>query len=211
MRFFYCQSLKTIFIPANVRYFSVCAFPNCFSLESILVDEQNKRFYSEDGVLYSTRSDSGDRSYAELLTYPAGKNDASYTIPDNIRSIANNACNGARFAELHIPESVTYIDHQAFEACKNLSSVYVPDSVTVLGSLAFAYCNNLISARLPDTIKLHGSTFMGCTNLTTVNLPSTLSELPPNTFALCTSLKEITIPESVTNIGLRAFEQCHSL
>ena len=73
-------------------------FSGCTSLTSIMVDTENMNYSSIDGVLF-------DKTGITLITYPAGKPDASYTIPARVTSIGN----------------------QAFYLCEGLTSVTIPE------------------------------------------------------------------------------------
>ena len=55
---------------------------NCFNLESIVVDENNNRFRSIDGVLYS-------KDGTCLMVYPRGKKNESFVIPHFVTNIEN--------------------------------------------------------------------------------------------------------------------------
>lgn len=80
------------------------AFEGCTNLTSITVDANNAAYCDEDGVLFN-------KSKTELFVYPSAKSAASYTIPDSVTTIKDNA----------------------FENCSNLTSVSIPVSVTHLG------------------------------------------------------------------------------
>ena len=62
-----------------------------------------------------------NKNKSELITYPAGKTDSEYAIPN----------------------SVTSIGSYAFFDCESLTSVTIPNSVTSIGSYAFYDCTNL--------------------------------------------------------------------
>ncbi len=181
--FYGCTKLASITIPDSVTFIGLGAFRGCISLPSITVDVSNTNYSSEDGVLF-------DKSKTELIQYPAGKSDPSYTVPD----------------------SVTTIDSTAFDQCSSLASVTIPDSVTSIGSAAFNQCSSLASITIPDSVTTVGpSTFWGCTSLTSVTISDSLTTIEYGTFNGCTKLTTVTIPDSVTAIGNYAFEGCASL
>ena len=84
---------------------------------------------------------------------------------------------------------VTGIRYDAFQDCKNLTSVIIPDTVKSIGYDAF----------------------WGCNNLKTVNIPSGVTSIESWTFGYCSSLESMVIPVSVTSIGHAAFYDCVSL
>ena len=109
-----CSNLISITIPSSVTSIGSSAFSNCSSLTGITVDSQNPVYSSVDGVLFN-------KHITNLITYPAGKQESTYTIPS----------------------SVTSIGHWAFSECSNLVSITIPSSVTSIGAGAFVGCSNL--------------------------------------------------------------------
>ena len=108
--FFECQNLKSLTISDGVTRIGYEAFYGCLNLTAIDVTAGNKKFLSVNGIVFS-------KDKTDLLYYPAGKMEKSYTIPDG----------------------VTGIRGFAFENCKNLLSVTIPDSVTYIGMYALGY------------------------------------------------------------------------
>ena len=106
-------------------------------MEAIKVDENNLYYTSDNGVLFN-------KDKSELVAYPAKKSDTSYTVP----------------------ESVTYIQAQAFYGCTNLTSVSLTDNVYNMGSSVFSDCTNLTDVVLSEDLSwIQGSTFSYCTSL----------------------------------------------
>jgi hypothetical protein len=96
----------------------------------------------------------------------------------------NEATNGLDdVEEVIIPDTVTQIGREAFQALLSLKSIDIPDSVTRIGKAAFSYCHALKK----------------------VKLPSKLEEISPQMFYYCENLKTIVIPKSVKTIGAEAF------
>jgi hypothetical protein len=79
-------------------------------LTTINVNGGNTAYSSINGVLFN-------KNQTILICYPAGKT-GSYTIPNSVITIANNA----------------------FYNCYNLTAVTIPNSVTSIGNYAFSYC-----------------------------------------------------------------------
>lgn len=96
-----CSSLNTL---------SNDAFESCPSLKEIVID--NGFYKSQDGVLYTA-------DMATLMLYPASKEDASFTIPDDVKTILSNAFDSnSSLIELTIPASVTNIKRYAISGYK---------------------------------------------------------------------------------------------
>lgn len=111
-----------------------------------------------------------------------------------------------------VPESVTYIQAQAFYGCTNLTSVSLTDNVYNMGSSVFSDCTNLTDVVLSEDLSwIQGSTFSNCTSLKSVKIPSNADTIYRSAFSGCTSLESITIPKSVDLIEQYAFYDCNSL
>jgi hypothetical protein len=96
-----CSKLKTLKIPDNVTNILNGAFSYCSSLTSIVVEEGNENYYSENGVLFT-------KSKTILSQYPAGKSGA-YVIPEGVRIINDAFTGSGKLTSLTIPKGITYI------------------------------------------------------------------------------------------------------
>ena len=182
--FYWCRSLTEITIPESVISIGISAFANCENLAA---------FYGEGNSYYKI-VDNGRALLVDggktLLAYAAGNTATSYTIP----------------------EGVTSIGEQAFYRCSSLTEITLPTTLTSIGDSAFYNCSKLTSITIPEGVTtIRNSTFDGCSSLTSVSLPSTLVSIGEYAFHNCTSLTSITIPEGVTAIGERAFRYCSNL
>ena len=204
--FYGCTSLSSVTIGDSVTSIEHRAFLFCTSLTAITVDSNNTTYCSIDGVLFN-------KDVSTLITYPAGKQSAAYTIPESVTSIGEGAfyeCSS--LSSVTIPESVTSIGESAFRFCKSLSSVTIPDSVTSIGSYAFRGCTALSSVTIPDSVTtISRYAFSGCTSLSSVTIPDSVTSIDNSAFSGCTSLSSVTIPDSVTTIDNSAFSGCTSL
>ena len=109
-----CSGLTSITIPDSVTNIGYYAFEGCTGLKSINVASDNDCFSSNNGVLFN-------KEKTELIKYPEGKSETSYTIPN----------------------SVTSIGYAAFAGCTGLTSITISDSVTSIGGHAFCDCTGL--------------------------------------------------------------------
>ena len=84
--FRYCSNLEEVYIGKNLEIIDESAFIGCNKLKSIIVNDENKKFYSTNSCLV-------DRTTKTLIV---GLNveDGIVTIPDGIKTIARNAFYG---------------------------------------------------------------------------------------------------------------------
>ena len=203
--FYGCTSLTSVTIPDSVTIIDDCAFYICTSLESITVGENNADYSSINGVLFN-------KDKSELICYPAGMKNKSYTVPDGVTTICDSAFEFCLLTSVIIPDGVTTIGDRAFCNCKLITSVTIPDSVTTIDSHAFALCTSLTNITIPDSVTTIGyGAFSECTSLTSAIIPSSVITINGQTFWRCTSLTSVTISNSVTTIGDGAFDICKSL
>ena len=109
-----CDKLTSIVIPASVENIGVGAFSRCIKLTSIEVDQDNIYYSSdENGILFN-------KNKTIIESYPAGKIETKYTIPD-----------------------VISIQDYAFYGCDNIQSIRIPEGIQSIGDYAFAGSNSL--------------------------------------------------------------------
>ena len=238
MAFVGCSKLENISIPASVVSVGEFSFHFCGNLTSIHVADNNPKYSSINGILFSK-----DKSV--LVFYPSGIKGAC-TIPSTVTFIDNYAfymCNNV--TRITVPSSVTSIGSFAFAGCQKLTDIILPDSVTKIGdnaidssklviasvrlnSYAHTWCKaNNVSVQVIDengepitflwkkdgeSITITG--YLGTD--TDVVIPATIDGLPVTSiakgaFSNCTKLTSITIPDSVTSISYVAFDRCTSL
>lgn len=153
-----CSGLTSVTIPESVKEIGGGAFSNCSNLSSIIVDG-NTDYDSVDNVLFN-------KDHTTLLSYPAGKKDTSYVVPESVKSIGACAFMGADLSSLTLPQNLTSIGWSTFETCRNLTSMTIPDSVTSIGFAAFRFCSSLTSVTIPwQVTKIEEQAFRDCANL----------------------------------------------
>ena len=107
-----CTKLKSISIGSGLNDFdtqniSGFIFTGCTALESITVSSSNNNCSSANGVMY-------DKKKTEILVYPQGKKDTSYTVPSTINTLYGVSTNNNPYLKtVIIPTSVTDIRDNA--------------------------------------------------------------------------------------------------
>ena len=204
--FYGCTSLKSVEISSSVTTIGEGTFGECPSLLYFNVDETNSAYCSVDGVLYS-------KDMTRLEIYPVSRHGDSYTIPNTVTTIGNEAFKDCTSLEhVGMPSSVTNIGWSAFEGCTSLEHVGMPSSVTNIGWAAFYGCTSLKSMEIPSSVtSIEGFTFESCTSLKTVRIYDGIESIGDYAFSGCSSLEHVEVPSSVTTIGEGAFIGCTSL
>ena len=178
-----CSSLTFVSIPDSVEQIGTNPFVACSALQTISVSPDHPYFSIIDGALFR-------KADKALIFYLDGTNSSTYTIPQGITDIGDDA----------------------FARCSSLTSVSIPDSVTAIGDYVFYGCTSLTSVSIPDSVTAIGNTAFGCCfSLTSVSIPDSVTSIGNRAFYYCDSLTSVSIPDSVTSIGDYAFGDCSNL
>ena len=135
--FQYCNSLKSVKIPQKVTTIEYGAFSGCSSLTEITVNESNEKYEARDGVLFDTYE-------SMLVSFPAGRKDASYTVPDGTYAVERQAFwEATNLTEITLPDTLRTLNIRSFAHCKMISEIHIPASVTKIDDGAFEECRAL--------------------------------------------------------------------
>ena len=195
-----CAALSYVEIPGSVTSVGKNAFDDCSGLTGISVSADNSYYAQIDGVLF-------EKADKRLMRYPAAKENESYSIPDGILAIDDNAFDSCyNLYNINIPASVNSIGNSAFAWCFGLSSIKIPEGVTSISMETFFQCSSLDNVELPGSlINIGDSAFCSCTSLNSVKIPDGVVSIGDSAFWNCGNLSRIIIPASVSDIGAGAF------
>ncbi len=193
--FAYCWSLKTISIPNSVETIGEGAFWFCSGLTGFAVGEENASYSSENGVLFN-------KDKTVLIQYPTAKADASYSVPEGVKNISQNAFKDcANLAGITIPASVTSIGRYAFDNTAWLNNK--PDGVVYIGNAVYTYKGAMtadLNLVLPDNITCIAEyAFYKCKKLLTISIPQGVSNIGYGAFLYCDKLTAINVSVSNSN------------
>jgi uncharacterized repeat protein (TIGR02543 family) len=146
--------------------------------------------------------DNGQLNQLKLHTYPSGKNEPNYIVPDDVTHIESSAFNSTKVKTLSIPKSVSNIGLGVFENASALTSFTVAgdndDFSAIDGVLfnkpptkliAYPIANTANTYAIPSGAEIIGnSAFMSASNLTSVVIPSSVSTFENSAFFCATSL-----------------------
>lgn len=194
------DNLGNISIPASVEIIGDCAFLNFSSesLKNITVANENKYFSSENGVLFN-------KNKTELLCYPCGKNETTYTVPNTVTKLAKVSFSGCKLNKLNLPNNLKYIDESAFTET-SLKTLSIPESVEYIGKYTFLM-SGIETVNIPKRIAtIEEGTFSCCINLKSVSIDNHIKYIGDYAFSRCYNLSDINISNNVTSIGKGAFQ-----
>lgn len=140
--------LASVNISNTVTSIQLGAFDNCTNLTDINVSEGNASYSSEKGILFN-------KDKTKIIKYPMAKVEQSYDIQSSVNSIEENAFENCKnLSSVNISENVTRIDKGAFESCKSLEKVKMPKNISYVGNDAFANCSKLTDVSIPNKDEL---------------------------------------------------------
>ena len=157
--FYGCSGLTHVNIPNTVTAIFDQAFANCSGLTSITIPNSVTLISSSVFIgcsgLTSMEVTSGNTHYDSRGNCNAIiETSHNYliagcqttVIPNTVTYINSNAFEGhTGLTTITIPNSVHSIEHYAFKNCNGLTSITIPNSVTYMGQCIFQDCSRLIS------------------------------------------------------------------
>lgn len=220
----WCSSLTKVKIPSTVTRIGDWVFWGSSKLKTIVVDENNPRFCSIDGALYS-------KDKTTLLNCPCAAK--TFDIPTTVTTVgvgAFGSCYELTSVTLH--EGITTIESWAFQACQKLTEISLPEGLEEITWGTFYQCAKLSTVNLPESInKIENNAFRDCPALPVIdgityagNAAVAAKEgiasvaikegtriLAEGLFFDNQNLTSITLPSSLEIIGFDAFNGCESL
>lgn len=144
-----CPLLKSIEIPASVTVVESQAFAYN-DLDSIVVDEGNKNYYSDNSnAIITVKAMEYLKSGSDWFSHTYSANEIvvgckNTTVSAKVKSIGEWAfCGCVGLTNIEIPEGVETIKYDAFQYCRELKKINIPASVTDIGLWALAACDAL--------------------------------------------------------------------
>ena len=210
--FYNCKDLETVYIPKNVETIPTTAFTGCNSLKNVTISNENSKFTSINGIIYSKNKD-------QMLIIPTMVDNV--TIPKECNSIPNT---GFRYAtsltSINIEDGnqvyntdgqIIYQDNIIICCIGGVSNVNVKESTTQINTYAFAYQSKieLIDLSKTQISIIKPSSFIS-SNIKSISFPSSLILIESYAFRYCKSLKTINFHQNTLklNISINCFEEC---
>ncbi|QKX31640.1 leucine-rich repeat protein [Metamycoplasma hominis] len=132
---------------------------------------------------------------------------ASVTIPENVKSIENEAFkNFKNLKELTLKNGIENIGEGAFEGTQISSISILPSSIKEIKAKTFKDCWYLKKIDFSNGIERIGENAFEDAGVTSIIFPNSLKDVYANAFYYCDNLKELTLNEGLNSIGEGAFE-----
>ncbi len=176
--FQYCENLKSLKLPPNLKEIRNRAFQGCGKLQSLNIPQSVTKIgnlaFIDCRSLKSLVIPNGVTEI-EYGTFEYCTDLVSISLPDNLQSLGNDAfSNCESLASIHIPTGISVIKNWTFKYCKNLEYVIIPENIQKTGKEAFDHCSKLKSVSIPSQVgQIDEKTFNKCDNLTAVEVKRT--------------------------------------
>ena len=188
------SSITKIIIPKTVKNtdfgsnegFKYNPFVDCFSVESIEVEEGNPTICSVDGVLFN-------KDTTTLIGYPAASARESYTVPASVKTAGDGAFFNSKYLKkIVLPDNIETLGYSLFASSKSLEEVTLPSSIKELSIYLFKDCTKLKSVVIPEGVTTIGySAFEGCSRLESISLPESINFIDFFAFGSLSNLKNV--------------------
>ncbi len=201
-------------------------------LEAIVVDENNPKYTSIDGVLYN-------KDVTSLIRYPKAKVAGEYVAPATLREVEEYAFSGvknldsvvfknninfkfgcfasAEFQKLtatNLDKQLDYYFHceeddifNGNETRTNLKELVLTNQRSDLSD-GFASRYRLQSVELKGTLTQIGELAFKMADIKTLTLPDSVTEIAAGAFNQCIKLENVKLSNSLKTIGDEAFYAC---
>lgn len=171
--------MTSLSIPASVETIGSHVIDRCSKLVHIRVDENNQRFMSQGGVIYS-------KDGTTLILCPPG-----FT------------------GEFVVPATVKAIAPYAFRTCKKITSVQLPEGLEEVPEGAFSSCWGLEKISLPQGLKRIGKRAFNGTIIQMIDLPTTMEHIDDEAFVNTSLVEVNLHAAKPFELGENVFSEIH--
>ncbi len=205
-------------LPDSLVHIGINPFDRCDVLDAVELREDHPFYTVEKGILY-------DRRAGKMISYPAGVQETSYTVPDWVTSIGMAAFSeNAMIREVVLPDTLIELEGNPFCGCTALTGISVsPDHLVFkikdgtlfnkqTGELvAYLWGSDETGYTVPEgTPAIGQEAFYKHGELKYINIPGSVTEIGSGAFAQ-TGLSMIRIPEGVRVLNDSLFSECAEL
>ena len=133
----------------------------------------------------------------------------SVQLPDCLKEILTGAFHNCSIATLEIPNSVTTVGDNAFDACAQLQNVKLGQGIETISATAFSNCSQMREVFIDYAVI--GVEFQRNASIESVVLGDNVTTIESGAFAYCENLSSFSMSDSVVDMQSYAFYQCVSL
>lgn len=174
------ENAVSLSIPATVTEIETYC-NNLFS--EFRLAEGNTAFVLVDGVLFNA-----DKT--TLLMYPAKNTNESYTVPDGVTALGEDAFEASKVKTVTLSDSVLSIGEGCFHNA-SLENISFGANVESIGFSAFGF-TSLVSVALPENLTvINHSLFWACQNLKTLVIGSNITTINSYALGYCDALETV--------------------
>lgn len=194
------EYVRFIFIGKDVSELE----PHCFyytkNLMAVIVDPENTKFTSVDGVLYS-------KDMKEIILHPMKNSQYRAALAAGIAAPVDDDTADTflyKFNSKYGEEE--YDDDKFTKQFSAFDNYVIPDTVERIADSCFSDCETLTFVKIPSSVKEIGSlAFFKCKGFETITIPDGVESIGSDGFSYCEKVTYIFVPASVKSIGHHAF------
>ena len=229
-------NIKQIKVPSTLESLGTAnKFPT--SISNVIVDENNTRYASENGILYTKDDKTLIMCYLKekdinieegILTLNAycfkqAENAENIILPESLQTISSSALReNNKFNKILIGKNVSSISPM-FKLTNYAGIVEISEEnpyYTIENNILYSKDKKTLicalyqitgSFTVPGTVENIGNLAFDAQSMQEVILESGVKKIDESAFSQCSNLKKITIPNTVTNMGEYLFERCNNL
>lgn len=173
----------TVHLPKSILEIANEAFSGATALKDIIVNENNEKFSSIDGILYN-------KDQTTLLSCAPAHAVTNFSLISSVTTIKDYAfANQSNLTSFSGNSVLTSISNYAFYKCASLTTVDNISHVSTIWTQAFFGCNSLSDQHF--------------------SIPDSVTTIKVRAFGKCTSIDTIIIPDTVTTLEISAFAEAY--
>lgn len=206
--------LNKITLPETLLTIGEGAFMSCEGLTDINIPNgikriENKTFWNVP--LSTLELPQGVTYIGEYAFSHSGNANADLIIPDSVTNIARNAFEASKFKSVKLPSNLSTLGYGAFWNC-TFTDVTIPASLKTVGEASFRYCQKLEKVTIEKGVETIGrNAFSDCTVLTDIVIPQSVTTINDYAFRNCTALEKAELPDGLTAIADYTYYKCTAL
>ena len=226
----------TVTIPETLGGYKVVgidgrAFYNCENITAFKIKNGLDKFKVLDGVLYRKYDEETekDTERLSLLSYPNGKQNKKYSIPEGVSYVYSSALNNMYIETIYMPSTLEDVNVSFLLELENLREINVSANNNEYYSEDGILYKNLktedengnetnqkiliqypckkegTSYSVPSgTTAIGYEAFYNCESLEKIVIPNSVKKIGEGAFSGCYNLAELVLPESITGISVSA-------